>query len=185
MSDDLPHSMSFGMLEDVLGFRIQRLRAALSAPTLAGMKRWGLRRGGFMVLALIQENPGLSQTALVRETGIQKSLLVALLHELEERALVERRALAADRRHNQLFITDAGRMLVAEMAEVVTQVEAPIRAALSPATLNQLKASIDAALAAMRDGHAAENAGASSERLGLADGRRHRSAATAAGGTSD
>ena len=141
------------MLENVLGFRLQRLRAALSAPTLAGMKPWGLRRGGFMVLALVQENPGLSQTALVRETGIQKTLLVALLHELEERALVVRRTQASDRRHNQIFITDAGRAIVADMAEVVARIEAPIREALSSEALDLLKTTIDQALAALR-GHA-------------------------------
>lgn len=149
MADDAPPPVAFGILDEVLGFRLQRLRAALSAPTLAGMKKWGLRRGGFMVLALIQENPGLSQTALVRETGIPKTLLVALLHELEARGLVMRQSLASDRRHNQLFITEAGRTMVAEMAGVVARIEAPIRTALSPQTLDQLKTAIDQALAAL------------------------------------
>jgi len=149
--DDLPPPIAFGLLEDVLGFRLQRLRAALSAPMLAGMRRWGLRRGAFMVLALVQENPGLSQTALVRETGIQKTLLVALLHELQDRGLVVRQALASDRRHNQLFLTDDGRAVVMEMAKVVARIEAPIREALSPDTMRQLKAALDGALIAVRD----------------------------------
>jgi DNA-binding MarR family transcriptional regulator len=142
---------AFGLLEDVLGFRMQRLRAALSAPMLVGMRRWGMRRGAFMVLALVKANPGLSQTALVRETGIQKTLLVALLHELEERGLVVRRALESDRRHNQLFLTDAGEIAVNEMAEIVARIEAPIRRALSPAKIAQLKEALDCALAAVQD----------------------------------
>ena len=71
MARDPSTAVSFGMLEDVLGFRMQRLRAAIAKPLIAGMKRWGLRRGAFMVLALVAENPGLSQTVLVRETGIR------------------------------------------------------------------------------------------------------------------
>lgn len=137
------------MLEDVLGFRMQRLRAALAMPLITGMKRWGLRRGAFMVLALVDENAGLSQTVLVRETGIRKSLLVALLHELEERGLVQRRERASDRRHNQLFITDAGRTVLGEMAEMVAQIEAPIHAALSDASIRQMKATMDEALLAL------------------------------------
>lgn len=148
-SDDAP--IAFGLLEDVLGFRMQRLRAALSAPMLVGMRRWGLRRGAFMVLALIKENPGLSQTALVRETGIQKTLLVALLHELEERGLVVRKALASDRRHNQLFLTGTGDTAVNEMAGIVARIEAPIRQALSPTKIAALKEALDCALAAVQD----------------------------------
>lgn len=149
MADDPSQPLSYGLLEDVLGFRLQRLRAALSVPLLAEMKRWGLRRGAFMVLALVQENPGMSQTALVREIGIRKSLLVALLHEFEDRDLVVRRALASDRRHNELFITDAGREILREMAETVAQLEAPIRKALSEDTLRELKSTLDQALAAL------------------------------------
>ena len=139
------------MLEDVLGFRMQRLRAAISQPLLAGMKRWGLRRGAFMVLALVHHNPGLSQTVLVRETGIRKSLLVALLHELEERGLVLRQERASDRRHNQLFITDAGSSVLTEMADMVARIEAPIWAALSDDAIRQLKDAMDQALAALVD----------------------------------
>ena len=151
MASDPSTAVSFGMLEDVLGFRMQRLRAALSKPLLAGMKRWGLRRGAFMVLALVHENPGLSQTALVRETGIRKTLLVALLHELEERGLVLRQELASDRRHNQLFITDAGHAVLVDMADMVAKIEAPIRASLSDSAINEMKAAMDQALLALTD----------------------------------
>ena len=154
MARDPSTAVSFGMLEDVLGFRMQRLRAAIAKPLIAGMKRWGLRRGAFMVLALVAENPGLSQTVLVRETGIRKSLLVALLHELEERGLVQRRERASDRRHNQLFITDAGRTVLGEMAAMVAEIEAPIHAALSDASIGQMKKTMDEALAALAAGGA-------------------------------
>lgn len=148
MPDDPATPVSFGMLEDVLGFRMQRLRSVLSGQMVAGMKHWGLRRGAFMVLALVQDNPGISQTVLVRETGIRKTLLVALLHELEDRALIVRQTRASDRRHNQLFVTDAGREIVSAMADLVARVEAPIRAALSDEALAQLKAALDQAFAA-------------------------------------
>lgn len=148
MPNDPAQLVSFGMLEDVLGFRMQRLRSVLSGQMLAAMKRWGLRKGAFMVLALVQENPGLSQTALVHETGIRKTLLVALIHELEERGFVIRQARESDRRHNQLFITEAGREIVSAMAEIVMRIEAPIREALSVATLQQFKSALDQAFAA-------------------------------------
>jgi len=150
MIEEPASAVSFGMLEQVLGFRMQRLRAALAAQMLAAMKRWALPQGAFMVLALVQENPGLSQTMLVRETGIRKTLLVAVLHELEARELLVRRALASDRRHNQLFITDTGQSVLIEMAEVVMDIEAPIREALSDETMRHVKAALDQALAAMR-----------------------------------
>jgi len=143
MTEESGSPVSFGMLENVLGFRIQRLRAALTTRTLVAMKRWGLPKGSFMVLALVQENPGLGQTALVHETGIRKTLLVAVLHALEERGLLLRRALATDHRQKQLYITDAGQSVLAEMTESVMAIEAPIRRGLSGEAMHQMRAAFD------------------------------------------
>jgi DNA-binding MarR family transcriptional regulator len=149
MAEEPASPVSFGMLEHVLGFRMQRLRAALAARMLVAMKRWSLPKGSFMVLALVQANPGLGQTALVRETGIRKTLLVAVLHALEARGLVMRRALTSDHRQKQVYITDAGQTVLTDMAEAVMAIEAPLRTGLSDDTMRQMKAAFDQALAAV------------------------------------
>jgi DNA-binding MarR family transcriptional regulator len=159
MTEEAVSPVSFGMLEHVLGFRIQRLRAVLTTRMLVAMKRWGLPKGSFMVLALVEENPGLGQTALVRETGIRKTLLVAVLHALEERGLLVRRALASDHRQKQLYITEAGRSVLTEMAKAVMAIEAPIRHGLSDETMHRMKAAFDQALATMQTDEGASGTG--------------------------
>src|SRR5215472_1925638 len=61
------------------------------------------------ILRLIGLSPGLSQQELARRLAILPSQLVALLDELEERGLIERRQDATDRRTYALHRTKSGR----------------------------------------------------------------------------
>src|SRR5262245_62562965 len=69
-------------------------------------------------LRLINASSGISQQALSSKLGLPPSRLVALLDELEERGLVERRASAEDRRVYALHLTRRGR----EILEAITKI---------------------------------------------------------------
>src|SRR5262245_7144751 len=63
----------------------------------------------FGVLNLVAASEGLSQRALTDPLGIPASRVVAIVDELEERGLVERRRNPDDRRAHALYLTAKGR----------------------------------------------------------------------------
>jgi DNA-binding MarR family transcriptional regulator len=66
--------------------------------------------------------------------------LVALLDALEERGAIERRRNPDDRRNNAIYLTDAGRRLMADLAATAARHERAITAALGEAERQQLHA---------------------------------------------
>jgi DNA-binding MarR family transcriptional regulator len=92
----------------------------------------------FGMLSQLAVNEGQSQQALGSALGIHRSAVVALVDELEQRGLAERRRDPVDRRAYTLYLTPPGRELLAELerladedeAELLTALEAPERAQL-------------------------------------------------------
>jgi len=79
-------------------------------------ERWGLSPSQFNVLNLLQLNPaGLSQTDLSRQLIMHRSNLTGLVDRLEQRGLVARRDVAADRRAYSVVLTTAGTRLLHEI----------------------------------------------------------------------
>jgi DNA-binding MarR family transcriptional regulator len=62
----------------------------------------------FAVLAAIDEEPGLSQSALVRATGIDRSTLADMMNRLAKRGLVVRTPSASDARAYSVKLTKTG-----------------------------------------------------------------------------
>lgn len=123
--------VDLGVLGESVGPAIRQLRNQLIVRIVQAFERFGLRSGSFSTMALIAANPGCAQSDISRETGLDKSVVVALVDELEQRGLAQRMRSQDDRRRNVLTLTDAGRAILAEMTAVVQAVEKPIRAAMS------------------------------------------------------
>lgn len=70
------------------------------------------------LLRAVAVTPGQSQQALARHLGTPPSRLVALVDDLAERGLLERRRNPDDRRLHALHLTDAGRELMRRIGEV-------------------------------------------------------------------
>ncbi|HUJ02082.1 MAG TPA: MarR family transcriptional regulator, partial [Rhizomicrobium sp.] len=68
-----------------------------------------LTKQQFMVLAALEHNDGVSQTALVEITGIDRSTLAEMVRRMLERGLVSRERTEQDARANAVAITQAGR----------------------------------------------------------------------------
>jgi DNA-binding MarR family transcriptional regulator len=69
----------------------------------------GLRKQHFGVLTLLAAEPGISQQALVERSMIDPSSMVALLDQLEDQGIVERRPNPVDRRKHAVELTALGR----------------------------------------------------------------------------
>jgi DNA-binding MarR family transcriptional regulator len=92
--------------------RLGRRLIALEQPILAehGVSMWG-----YIVLSALDEaahsgdGPLRTQAALARAIGADKTRIIGVLDDLQERGAIERRPDPADRRVHLLALTDAGR----------------------------------------------------------------------------
>src|SRR3974377_386167 len=69
----------------------------------------------FTVLSAVDQNEGLSQTDLVRLTGIDRSTLADMISRLLKRELLARKRTEDDQRANSVRITPAGRRLLVKV----------------------------------------------------------------------
>ncbi len=95
-------------LDGQIGYMLRRAQLAVFGHFTA-CQRGALRSPGqFSILAVIDRNPGLSQSRVCAALGIKRANLVAVIDELESSGLVRRDASAKDRRSNHLHLTPAG-----------------------------------------------------------------------------
>lgn len=108
-------AVQLGPLENFIGFH---LRLAQEASFRAFARRVGdrrLRPSRFAIMALIAENPGITQTALSQASARDKSTLTTALDDLVARGLVLRERSADDRRSYALTLTARGRQVLARL----------------------------------------------------------------------
>ena len=83
---------------------------------------------------------GKPQQVLVRSLHIPASRVVALVDDLEQRRLLQRRGDPADRRVRRLHLTLQGKRVVRQLADVSTAHEAALSVGLAPDEREQLMA---------------------------------------------
>src|SRR5438128_9434632 len=100
-------SLDRGMLPSLLGYALRRTQSAVFDDFAATFAQAGeaLRPGEFGLLVLVERNPGLSQMALARALGIDRSTLVPILDRLQARGLLVRRRSPTDGRTHALGLT--------------------------------------------------------------------------------
>jgi DNA-binding MarR family transcriptional regulator len=121
-----------GPLPGLLGYQLRLAQLAVFRDFERAAGGLGVSPGRFGVLALVEANPGVSQSRLAQAVGLDRSTMVAVLDRLEDRRLVERRA-GPDRRTNGLWLTPDGKRLVARLKRRVTEHEVRITARLTAA----------------------------------------------------
>ena len=150
--DGQARALDLGVLEDVLVFRLRRIRNHLTETFRSGSWRDGLRPGEFSTLALIVANPGISQIDLAREGGFDQPALVGIMDDLERRGWAERRKHREDRRRYSIAATDAGRAALDELLARALENEKEARAALSEEELRNFTLALDKMYHRLLDG---------------------------------
>ena len=107
--------LQLGPLAEFIGFHLRLAQEASFQAFARRVRDFEMRPGRFAVLALIGQNPGLSQTALGRAAGRDKSSLTPALNDLVRRSLVKRQRVASDRRSYALSLTPKGEKLLADL----------------------------------------------------------------------
>jgi DNA-binding MarR family transcriptional regulator len=104
--------LAHGVLTDLVGFHLRQAQIAVFRDFAATMGALDLSPGLFAVLVLIDGNAGLKQSDLARAVHLDRSTVVSVVDNLERRGLVERQAVANDRRSNALRLTATGAALL-------------------------------------------------------------------------
>jgi DNA-binding MarR family transcriptional regulator len=127
-----PLASAPGFLLSWNGQRMAHKFAAALAPL-------GLRPPHFGVMTLIETHPGCTQRELVTGSLIDPSSMVAVIDELEEMGLAERRRHAEDRRKHAVHLTERGRRTLQRAREVAMQTAQQVFAPLDGAELERLR----------------------------------------------
>ena len=138
-----PARRQLGRLDEFLGFRLRRIQNQLSKGFSAATAGMGLRSGLFSSLAIIAANPGISQQELSREVGLDKSVTVQIVDELERAGYAIRERSKTDRRRHALTITQAGQAYLDELFAIMGRTEAVVTARLSSAERGLLHELLD------------------------------------------
>jgi len=97
----------------------------------------------FAVLAAVEAREGLTQTDLVRATGIDRSTLADMAARMIAKGLLARERSLADARANAVHLTEAGRAALADARPRMAATDDRLMALISPgkreAFLNQLR----------------------------------------------
>jgi DNA-binding MarR family transcriptional regulator len=121
----------FDLLPSLIGYHLRRAQISVFNDFVRTMAEQKVTPGQFGVLDLISANPGLTQSALARAVGIERSTMVAVIDALETRKLVERRRAPTDRRSYALVLTTEGIALLDRLKPMVLDHEKRIAADLS------------------------------------------------------
>src|SRR5580693_7936070 len=121
-----------------------------------------LTKQQFTVLAALEHHDGVSQTALVEMTGIDRSTLAEMVRRMLERGLLSRERTEEDARANAVAITQSGRKLLRSARSAAERAEKALLEPL-PATERQRFLKYLATIAAAADAFAQNG-----------DARRHR-----------
>lgn len=135
--------LDLGRLGEFIGFRLRRVQNQLSRDFAAATAHHGLRSGLFSALSLIASNPGISQSELSREVGLDKSVTVTIVDELERSGWAVRTRSESDRRRHELHVTAAGEAKLDELFKILERTEDAALHTLSPAELHLLHELLD------------------------------------------
>jgi DNA-binding MarR family transcriptional regulator len=129
-----------GLLPILLGYELRRTQSAVFGDFAATFARAGeaLTPGEFGLLVLVERNTGLSQMALARALGIDRSTLVPILDRLQARGLLQRHRSPNDGRTHALALTAAGSKSLARFTKLVRTHEKRIASGLSSAEIGTL-----------------------------------------------
>jgi DNA-binding MarR family transcriptional regulator len=129
-----------GLLPSLLGYMLRRTQSAVFGDFAATFSKAGeaLTPGEFGLLVLVDRNAGLSQMALARALGIDRSTLVPILDRLQARGLLMRHRSPTDGRTHALALTPAGEKALGRFTRLVRAHEKRIASGLSSAETRSL-----------------------------------------------
>src|SRR5258708_39282693 len=128
----------------------------------AGAKE--LTKQQFTLLCALEQNDGVSQTALVEITGIDRSTLAEMVRRMLEKGLLSRERTEEDQRANAVAISASGRKALRAARNAADRAEKALLDALPPGERTRFIRSL-AQIAAAHEQFAANGVGRSAGKL--------------------
>jgi len=127
---DQAEKLKLGELDGHLGYFLRRLQIAVFKDFIRTLAPMDVRPAQYSVLLLIEANPGRSQAAIGQALDIERARLARLLHVLEGRGWIERRAADGDGRSHSLYLTRGGEKALVRIKALAARHEAWLADAL-------------------------------------------------------
>ena len=124
--------LSLGVLNGHLGYFLRRVQVWVFQDFLRTLSRLQVRPAQYSVLAVIEANPGLSQSDLADFLGIERARLARMLDRLEKRGFAERQPSPRDRRSHALYLTRDGQKALKRIKALAAQHESQLAEKLGP-----------------------------------------------------
>jgi DNA-binding MarR family transcriptional regulator len=118
--------------------------------TQAALAPLGIDTREWAALICLDDQRPMSQAEIAQRAGIDRTTMVAVVDELQEKGLVRRRPHRDDRRKNAVELTTAGRDIRQRAARQVDDCERRFLAELSQPEAQQLKSALQAVIAPRR-----------------------------------
>src|SRR5260370_18359873 len=113
------------------GYLMARLGQRSSRRFALALEPLGLHPKHFGVLTIVAAQPGITQNELRDRTAIDPSSMVAVIDELEERGLAERRPHPTDRRARTVYVTEEGERTIQLIRELGARLQDELFGALT------------------------------------------------------
>ena len=132
-------------LEIFLPYRLSLLTNTVSAGIARSYRdRHDISVTEWRILAVLGRFPGLTASAIVQRTAMDKVAISRAVKKLEAKALVKRRTDSSDRRRRRLYITAGrGRAVLNEVVPLARRYEKQLLQALDPDEARALSMAID------------------------------------------
>lgn len=130
--------IDYSLLNSLVGYRLRRAQLAYFENFTATCAEEGITPGLFGILAIVLNNPGLTQTAVAQAIHTDRSAMVAAVDKLEKMSLIERRPSERDRRSYALYLTKEGERFTKTLHKKVLSHEAHFEAVMKPGEKEQM-----------------------------------------------
>ncbi|MBA8922868.1 DNA-binding MarR family transcriptional regulator [Kutzneria viridogrisea] len=115
-----------------MGFALKRLQQALRSRMDAGLARYGLTTPQYAVLALLADQPGISNAELARRAFVTPPTMIRIVTTLAELGLLTRQGTPVEGRARSTRLTEEGRRRLNAAARAVQQCEDLLREQAGP-----------------------------------------------------
>ena len=117
-------TLNLGILENLIAYQLRRAQLAMFQSFNKHLEHAKITPGQIGLLIKIRNNAGISQTALARANGIERSTLGEIIDRFEKRNFVDRRKHATDRRAYALHLSPQGEAFLDQVVPELLQQEA-------------------------------------------------------------
>jgi DNA-binding MarR family transcriptional regulator len=143
LAPPLPHKQGVLRLDDFLPYQLSVASNAVSSAVARTYETlFGLRVPEWRLVAVLAEQEGLTQQALVARTEMDKMTVSRAAQALVARGLVRRVPHGKDRRSHTLALSAEGSALYAQIAPKALELEARLLKELGAGEVAQLKATL-------------------------------------------